>query len=91
MPYRWWPATLAALVGITADEVLQALGAERRRPIPGHALGIPALSVWARTAAGRPLIVIVKHQGELEWGIIGARHMSAEELAEFEQWEGTAS
>jgi len=87
MPYRWWPATLAALVGITAAEVLQALGADRRRPLPGEALGIPALSIWARTSTGRPLIVIVKHQGGFDWGILGARDMTPDEVAEFEEWE----
>lgn len=67
------------------------LGADRRRPVPGHALGIPALSVWARTDAGRPLIVTVKHQSGFDWGIVGARDMTPAELAEFEHWEVSPS
>jgi hypothetical protein len=87
VPYRWWQATLAALVGITPDEVLDALAADRRRPVSGAALGISALSIWARTTTGRPLIVIVKQEGQFQWGIVGARDMTPAELAEFEQWE----
>ncbi|MET7421923.1 hypothetical protein [Dactylosporangium sp. NPDC005555] len=91
MPYRWWPATLAALVGITDAEVLQALNADRRRPLPGFALGIPALSIWARTDTGRALIVVVKQEGQFSWGILGARDMTPDELAEFEKWEASAA
>jgi hypothetical protein len=91
MPYRWWPSTLAALIGIDPAEVLQVLAADLRRPVPVVAAGIAALSVWARTDTGRPLIVIVKHQGGLDWGIVGARAMTADELTEFEQWEASRS
>ncbi len=89
MPYRWWRKTLEALADIEANEVIQALSAEQRRPVPGVALGIPALSIWARTDAGRPLIVGVRHLDGFDWGIIGARDMTPTELAEFEQWEAS--
>ncbi len=89
MPYRWWPATLAALIGITGEEVLEALNADQRRPLPGSALGIPALSIWARTNAGRPLIVVVRQEGQFDWGIIGAFEMTPDQLAEFKEWEAS--
>ncbi|WP_433212058.1 hypothetical protein ACQP00_51730 [Dactylosporangium sp. CS-047395] len=89
MPYRWWPATLAALNGIEPAEALQALNADRRLPRSGVALGLPVLSVWARTAAGRPLIVVLRHEGGLEWLIVGALDMTPAQRAEFEGWEAS--
>nr|BFE64483.1 hypothetical protein GCM10020063_090090 [Dactylosporangium thailandense] len=87
MPYRWWPATLAALSGIDPLEALEALNADRRLPRAGEALGLPVLSVWARTKAGRPLIVVLRHEGGLEWLIVGALDMTPAQRAEFEEWE----
>ena len=90
MPYRWWPATLAALNGIEPLEALEALNADRRLPRAGVALGFEVLSVWARTRAGRPLIVVLRHEGGMEWLIVGAIDMSAGQVAEFEAWEATS-
>ncbi|MET7394412.1 hypothetical protein KZZ52_59170 [Dactylosporangium sp. AC04546] len=89
MPYRWWPATLAALIGIEPWEALQALNADLRLPRSGVALGLPVLSVWARTEAGRPLIVVLRHEGGLDWLIVGALDMTPDQLAEFEGWEAS--
>ncbi|GAA3281001.1 hypothetical protein GCM10020218_034220 [Dactylosporangium vinaceum] len=89
MPYRWWPATLAALNGIDPLEALQALNADRRLPRAGVALDLPVLSVWARTEAGRPLIVVLRHEGGLEWLIVGALDMTPAQVAEFEAWEAS--
>ena len=90
MPYRWWPATLAALNGVEPLEALEALNADRRLPRAGAALGLQILSVWARTKAGRPLIVVLRHEGGRDWLIVGAVGMSADQLAEFEAWEATS-
>ncbi|MGI5246133.1 hypothetical protein ACQEVU_49795 [Dactylosporangium sp. CA-139066] len=87
MPYRWWPATLAALNGIEPIEALEALNADRRLPRAGVSLRLPVLSVWARTRSGRPLIVVLRHEGGLEWLIVGALDMTPVQLAEFEAWE----
>jgi hypothetical protein len=45
------------------------------------------LTIWGRTRADRPLIVVVYHDVGLTWKIIGARDMTATELAEFSRWE----
>jgi hypothetical protein len=85
--YEWLPVALRALRGITRYEVLQALGARRRRPVPARAAGVTVLTVWARTAAGRPLIVVVRPAGGFDWQILGAREMTEKQLMEFERWE----
>ncbi len=71
--------------GIEEYEVWQALEARRRRP--AQAAGVAVLSMWARTAAGRPLIVVVRRANAFEWQILGAREMTEKQLTEFEQWE----
>jgi hypothetical protein len=85
--YDWLPQALGALHGIEPREVLEALGAPRRWPVPATAAGMFVLGVWARTAGGRPLIVALRRVGDLEWLILGARDMDHDELATFEQWE----
>jgi hypothetical protein len=88
--YRWVIEGLRALRGIEPYEVMQALGAERRLPMAAVSGGIPVLTIWARTKDGRPLIVAVRKSGSLDQDIIGAREMTAVELARFEQWEATS-
>ena len=44
------------------------------------------LTIWARTAAGRPLIVAMRRTGDWDWLIVGARDMDPAELAGFERW-----
>ncbi|WP_127507016.1 hypothetical protein [Actinoplanes solisilvae] len=88
MPYEWEDWALAALLGIEPYEVRHVLGARRRWPRQAvSANGVPVLTVWSRTAAGRPLIVAVYHTAGLTWKIIGARDMTDEELIEFGRWE----
>lgn len=89
MGYEWAGWSLEALRGIEPYEVLQTLGARRRWP--RHAVGpsgLPGLTVWARTEAGRPLIVAVRRLDEWRWLIIGARDMHLPEQIEFARWEG---
>lgn len=88
--HRWVIEGLQALRGIEPYEVMQALSAPRRLPIAARSGGIPVVTVWARTNAGRPLIVALRKAGRLDQDIIGAREMTAAELARFEQWEETS-
>ena len=89
MGYEWPAWALDALHGIEPYEVVQALGAKRRLPRPARSPdGVDVLTVWARTRAGRPLIVAVHRAGPWSWVIIGARDMSLRERVEFVRWEG---
>lgn len=88
MPFEWEDWALQALAGIESYEVRQALEARRRWPRPATGShGLPVLTVWSRTAAGRPLIVAVLHLTDVTWKIIGARDMTDKELVEFTEWE----
>lgn len=90
MPYEWEDWALAALVGIEPREVRQVLDARRRWPRRATSdSGIAVLTVWGRTAAGRPLIVAVYHLSGHTWRIIGAREMTGKELIEFSNREET--
>ena len=87
MAYRWLAQALALLAGIEPHEVLQVLSAERRMPMPAIAAGIQILTISGRTKNGRPLIVAIRRIDEFDHLIIGAREMTVEELARFEEWE----
>lgn len=88
MPYEWDEWAINALTAIEPHEVQQALAADRRWPRPAvDARGLRVLTIWARTRAGRALIVAVYHSSGRTWKIIGAREMRADELAEFAKWE----
>jgi len=88
MGYEWLSHALAALGGIEPHEVMQALHGTRRLPVPATAeSGARLLGIWSRTAAGKPLIVFLRHDGGLDWLIVGAREMKPDELATFEGWE----
>jgi hypothetical protein len=90
VPYEWDDWALAALAGVEPYEVQQLLDAKRRWPRRAtSATGVPVLTVWGRTAAGRPLIVAVYHVAGITWKIIGARAMTDGELIEFSRWEET--
>jgi hypothetical protein len=89
VPYHWLAATLAALHGIVPHEVVQALAAHRRLPARAVGASPKVVGVYARTSAGRPLVVTVRHRGGFDWWILGARDMTDEERALFEAWEAT--
>lgn len=81
---------MRALVGIEPHEVRQVLAATHRWPRPGTGPGgLPILSVWARTDAGRPLIVALYRSGGFTWKIVGARDLTDTEKVEFADWEET--
>lgn len=91
--YFWLEITLAALRGLEPYEVLQALGNSRRYPVPGRSeQGIRVLTIWARTSAGRPLLVALRRvpDSQRDWWIVGAPDLDESELALFEQWERKA-
>jgi len=69
--------------------VHQALAAPRRWPRAARdsELGLQVLTIWARTASGRPLVVATRRRTEWDWQCLGARDMKPEELKEFEAWE----
>jgi hypothetical protein len=88
--YHWLQVALTALRGIEPHEVLQALSAKRRLPVPMLSPeGVRMLVMRARTNTGRPLVVVVRRipGARMDWWIVGAREMTTVELAAFEQWE----
>lgn len=88
MPYEWDEWAINALTGIEPYEVRQVLEADRRWPRPAvDPAGLRVLTIWARTRAGRALIVAVYHSSGHTWKILGAREMSTDELAEYAKWE----
>ena len=90
MGYEWLAAALAGLRGVEPYEVLQVLSAARRMPLAAESAGLRFLTISARTAAGRPLIVAVRLLGGHDQQIIGAREMTEQELVRFEAWEATS-
>jgi hypothetical protein len=84
-----WPDwALSALQGIEPHEVMQALYAQHRWPRPMVGLGgLEVVTIWARTNAARPLIVVLLPLGGLDWQIVGARDLRSQELAELIEWE----
>lgn len=87
MAYRWLAQALALLAGIEPHEVLQVLSTERRMPLPAMAGGIRLVTISGRTKQRRPLIVAIRTVGSFDHLIVGAREMTADELARFEEWE----
>lgn len=90
MGYDWLPESLAALIDIEPDEVVQVLSAQRRLPLAARSAGVAFIAVCGRTDAGRPLIVAVRRVGDFDQQIIGAREMTDGELERFEAWEATS-
>ncbi|WP_147138071.1 hypothetical protein [Stackebrandtia albiflava] len=86
MPYEWLAGAMERLAGVEPHEVLQVLGARWRRPVPA-AGPMRLLTVWGRTRAGRPLIVVLRHEADLDYLIVAARQMTDTEAAEHARWE----
>jgi hypothetical protein len=93
MPWSWFPLALRNLTGIEPWEVIQALSADRRwpRPMIAEDTGIRALTIWARTRAGRPLKVAVRHVEGREWEIVAAAELTPDEDEQLREWEGNRS
>jgi len=45
------------------------------------------LTIWGRTRDGRPLIVVLRHDGGLDYLILAAREMTDTETTEHVRWE----
>lgn len=88
-PIDWWPPALHYLHGIEPYEVSQALAATNRWPRHAVSHGVPTLTIWARTRAGRGLIIALRPTGAMRWEIIGVRAMTPDEVAEFDGWEAS--
>lgn len=88
MVYQWTRAALNSLQRIEPYEVRQALESTTRWPrLASSPDGLVALTIWGRSAAGRPLIVAVRRLEGWDWLILGARDMRIAERAEFVRWE----
>jgi hypothetical protein len=88
MPFRWLPIALETMRDIEPFEVHQALASSVRWPRQAYTdAGLPVLTIWSRTKAGRGLIIVVRPVGPLEWEIVGVRAMRRDESLTFEEWE----
>ncbi|MCM6772447.1 hypothetical protein NDR87_00810 [Nocardia sp. CDC159] len=87
MGFEWPDWALAHLIGVEPHEVREVLGMARRWPRPADDGNVTVLSIWARSAGGRALIVVTRQVDQWTWLIVGAREMRAQELTEFEKWE----
>jgi hypothetical protein len=86
--YRWLPGILMLLADVEPYEALQAAHATRRWPRKAtDQHGIVYIAIWARTNAGRPIVVITKPVDGLDSYIVGARPLTPSEIAQFELWE----
>jgi hypothetical protein len=87
--YTWLPGLFAVLVNVEPYEVMQVLDGPGRR-LPRRVTGprgLPLVGILGRSAAGRELVVYVRHDGGLDWTIVGARPMTPAESTEYKQWE----
>ena len=87
MGYDWWPPGLDLLTGVEPHEVCQVLAAGRKLALDATAHGLRVIAICGRTAAGRPLAVLVRTVGDLDQQILSARDMTPNELALFHTWE----
>jgi hypothetical protein len=89
LAFEWLHDAYRQLRDIKPDEVHEALGADRRWPRLAFydERGFRVLTVWARTHAGRPLIVAARPGSGLNWQCLGARDMTPAERLDFEAWE----
>ncbi len=93
MVWSWLPLTLERLTGIEPWEVMQALTNSRRWPRPATSdySGMRVLTIWARTRAGRGLLVALRPLDGRDWEIIAVRLLTADELDELQKWRKTVA
>lgn len=90
MGYEWLPTLLAALAGIEPYEVRQVVEEGPSVATSGHQRTWPRViaGVWGTTRAARHLIVVIRPTtNSLDWLIVGATEMNADQVAEFQRWE----
>jgi hypothetical protein len=82
------PGLMAILRDVEPYEALQVLNNPRRMPVPVHGpRGLTYLAIYARTNAGKPVVVVIRHLGGHDAMIVAARRMTPADIALFEQWE----
>jgi hypothetical protein len=90
--YEWDAWFLGQLTGIEPGEVMQALLDARPRwpqAMRGQG-GLLYRTVWCRTRAGRPIVVVLADADvPLDKIIRGVRDMDAQEQAIFAAWEAS--
>jgi hypothetical protein len=86
---RVGPAVAGRHRAVRGPSCARRQGVRWPRPGTDPLTGLPVVTIWGRTLAGRSLIVGVYHVGGFTWKIIDAREMTANELAEFAWWEET--
>lgn len=94
MEYEWHASSEPLLqhFQIATWEVMEVLFSPRRWPRPATTRqGLPVLTVWGRTDAGRPLVVVLRQPRSYPecWQILMASPMGTHQLAEFTAWEAT--
>lgn len=89
MAFEWLHDSLRQLGDVEPTEVHQALASERRWPrlARDDEFGLRVLTIWARTQAGKPLVIATRKRSTWDWQCLGAREMALHEVAEFEAWE----
>lgn len=106
MEYAWWIGVHAFLARaeVAPWEVMEVLYSSRRRVRPARTRdGLPVTTVWGRTEAGRPLVVMLRQaspqytrdlpRGESDipsqgtWEILMAAEMRSQQLGEHTAWE----
>ncbi|WP_067563830.1 hypothetical protein [Nocardia acidivorans] len=90
MGYEWLlSAAMNLNGGLTTDEVLRALADAPRRWVQAVFTknGAPGLSVWTRTPAGTPILVVLRPLGGFDHQIVYAAPMTPDQVTAFEEWE----
>lgn len=88
MPYRWLTLALNNLTNIEPHEVTQALAAARRLALAAQTShNKHIIAILARTNTGRLLAILLRHDNNLDWLIIGARDATQQEQTTYERWE----
>ena len=91
MAFEWLHDAYRQLRGLQPAEVHEALTSHRRWPrkAKDDVIGLEVLTIWARTSAGRPLVIAVRRLSDWDWQCLGARDMQSSEFQQFEAWEAS--
>ena len=88
-------AQMLATAGVDIDDVFDIVNAWLAgvRPVwlrvaDDQPTGLRYSVLWARAGTGRPLCVLARVIGS-DLHVVGAAHMNAEQVTEFEKWEAT--
>ncbi|NKY87945.1 hypothetical protein [Nocardia veterana] len=99
MEYAWWIGihSFLARAEVAPWEVMEVLYSSRRWARPARTReGLPVTTVWGRTEAGRPLVVMLRPlpspprvpaAATDTWEILMAAQMRPHQLEEYTAWE----